>query len=53
MPDQHNCVLMESGAVKCWGFNRMGQVGNGSFSEAVTLPGMVNCKWVSLSEESK
>ena len=33
----HGCALMESGAVKCWGSDLMGQLGNGSASNARLL----------------
>jgi alpha-tubulin suppressor-like RCC1 family protein len=35
------CVLLENSKIECWGFNRYGQVGNGSFSETVKTPSEV------------
>jgi alpha-tubulin suppressor-like RCC1 family protein len=34
----HTCVVLSDGTMKCWGFNRMGQVGMGSLSESVAVP---------------
>jgi hypothetical protein len=33
---QHSCALTNAGAVKCWGLNSSGQVGNGSVADAWT-----------------
>lgn len=37
----HSCAIVTSGAVKCWGYNAHGQVGNGSFVDATT-PALVS-----------
>lgn len=29
----HTCVILKSRSVQCWGFNKMGQAGNGSLAE--------------------
>ncbi len=34
----HNCVLLDSGTVKCWGGNSSGQLGNGSRTTAQATP---------------
>ena len=37
----HTCALLASGAVKCWGFNLFGQVGDGSFANPKLVPAQV------------
>lgn len=32
----HACAIQENGAIKCWGFNRNGQLGNGTRDDATT-----------------
>ena len=32
----HNCVLMNSGGLKCWGWNLMGQLGDGTTTDRPT-----------------
>lgn len=34
---QHSCALINSGAVKCWGFNGGGALGNGATTGSLTL----------------
>lgn len=34
----HTCALLSDGTVKCWGDNRVGQLGTGLCCERVTLP---------------
>ena len=34
----HTCALMRTGAVKCWGVNGAGEVGDGSFDEIRSVP---------------
>ena len=37
----HTCALLSTGAVKCWGFNQNGQLGNGNYVEQ-NLPTQVS-----------
>jgi alpha-tubulin suppressor-like RCC1 family protein len=35
---EHTCALLDSGAVRCWGFDMLGQLGNTSIAPWTTLP---------------
>lgn len=37
----HNCALLQSGQIKCWGSNYYGQLGNGTISKHVSDPVVV------------
>jgi hypothetical protein len=36
---QHNCAIMASGAVRCWGSNRSGELGYGDFAQIGDIGG--------------
>ena len=42
--DEHSCAILESGAMKCWGYNFQGTLGNGQAPtdalKATTVPGI-------------
>ncbi len=45
--DQHTCVILENGTVKCWGGNSYGQLGNGDTTNKsfpVTVSDLTNVK---------
>jgi predicted flap endonuclease-1-like 5' DNA nuclease/alpha-tubulin suppressor-like RCC1 family protein len=39
--DYHNCVILDNGEMKCWGYNHYGQVGDGSTTNPTTSPALV------------
>ncbi len=34
--DSHTCALLADGGVKCWGYNKYGQLGDGSWTQQLT-----------------
>lgn len=53
--DYHSCGITMSDGVVCWGFNRRGQLGNGSevtSARPVIVPSLTNIKQVSAGGES-
>ena len=48
--NKHNCALLESGEVKCWGLGYEGQLGHGSYKNSSTpVKVLLNDKAVSVS----
>jgi alpha-tubulin suppressor-like RCC1 family protein len=39
---QHNCVLLSDRTAKCWGYNGLGQIGNGTTADVTSLPAVVS-----------
>jgi alpha-tubulin suppressor-like RCC1 family protein len=39
--DEHTCVMFTSGAVKCWGYNSVGQLGLGDTAYRAAQPGQM------------
>ena len=53
--DAHVCALMGDGTVRCWGFNALGQIGNGGTDDQLTpsrVSGLSNVVQLSLQGNS-
>ena len=48
----HTCIIMDNGVVKCWGYNRNGQLGNGTRDDATTATAIAGVDGIDFSDIS-
>lgn len=50
--DKHTCVLLDTGAVKCWGSNSSGQLGDGNSGGYTEVPSPINGSVITTGERA-